>query len=115
MQVLLLQPDILEVLVSLSLHLLPQSLVSMVLSHLLISILPVLFILQLLHCLGRVLGVIYLYLQSRSVLSMALLLMSILQHLHIRCVARSTVSVISRLGLNELLILLDLILRHLLS
>jgi hypothetical protein len=64
MQVFLLQPDGVKVLICLSLHFLPDCLISMVLSHFLIGISPVLFVSNLFRFLGEVLLVVHLYLQS---------------------------------------------------
>jgi hypothetical protein len=53
-----------KVLICLSLHFLPDCLISMVLSHFLIGISPVLFVSNLFRFLGEVLLVVHLYLQS---------------------------------------------------
>lgn len=97
MQVFLLEPDSLKVLIGLPLHLLPNRLISVVLSHFLVSILSVLFVRNVFCFLSHVLLVVNLYYQLRLVLSVTTGLIGILQDLHIWGVTRSTVSVIFRL------------------
>jgi len=108
-QVLLLQPDRLEVLVGLPLHFLPHCLVSVVPGHLRISIFSVLLLQNCFSLLGIGRFVVNHKLHCCLVLSVTTRVISVFQDLHVWRQTRSTVSVISRLARQECLVLLDFV------